>query len=246
MRPQVRSELLKLGSTRTMLGLAAAMTALIATAVVLHGYGLAADDLATGSTQLSFLIGWGAVFGALFAGLLGAMSLTSEITHGTIRPTLLATPRRHRVLAAKAVASAIAGAGFGIVATTTASLAGTIGLGLRGVDSALGTGDYVQFIVGGAVAAALWGVLGLGIGTMVRAQVPAVVGILAWVLFVEGILIENAPDIGRLAPSAVGRAISGLQAGTLLAPTPAFGLLALYGLAALTAARVALTRRDVA
>lgn len=246
MRQHVRSELLKLGSTRTMLGLATAMVTLVALAVVLHGSGLPANDLAAGSEQLSFLIGWGAMFGALFAGLLGAMSLTSEVTHGTIRPTLLATPQRRRVLAAKAVASALAGAGFGIVATATAGIAGTVALNLRNVDNALDTGDYAQFIVGGAIAAALWGVLGLGIGTIVRAQVPTIVGILAWVLFVEGILIDNVPDIGRLAPSAVGRAISGLQAGTLLAPTPAAGLLTLYAVATLTAAGVAATRRDVA
>ena len=60
------------------------------------------------------VFGRGEFLGALFAALLGALSITTEIRHGTIRPTFLFTPRRGRVLWAKVWASVLIGAGFGL------------------------------------------------------------------------------------------------------------------------------------
>jgi hypothetical protein len=47
---------------------------------------------------------------------------------------------------------------------------------------------------------ALWAVAGLGVGALVRNQVPALVGLCAWLLFVENLLVGNVPDAGRFAP----------------------------------------------
>ncbi len=102
MTAQLRAELLKQRSTRTNLSLLSAMLGLVLLAVLLHGLALPAEHLDSTSEQLTVVVGWGEKLGALFAALLGAMSITSEIRHGTIRPTFLVTPRRARVLAAKA------------------------------------------------------------------------------------------------------------------------------------------------
>ncbi|MGH9189139.1 MAG: ABC transporter permease [Acidimicrobiales bacterium] len=246
MKAQLASEMLKLRTTRTTVGLMAGMLALIVTAVALHGYGLPAKDLATRSDQLGFLVGWGEVLGALFAGLLGAMAFTAEIRHGTIRPTLLVMPRRRRVLAAKCAAAGIGGLGFGVVATGAAVVTGRIVLAVRGIDLALGGGDFVAFVTRSAVAAGLWAVIGLGLGAAVRAQVPTMVGLVAWVLFVEQIMVANAPSLGRLAPGALGQAVSGLHPDTLLAPVLAAVVLALYALATMAVGTLATTRRDFA
>lgn len=240
----MRSEVLKVLTTRTAAGLAAAMGGLVALAVALHAYGLPADRLATAEDQLDFLVGWGAVLGALFASLLGALSFTAEVRHGTIRPTLVVTPRRARMVLAKAVAAAGGGAVLGLTGTATAVLAGRVVLAVRGLSWALGAADLALLLGGGAAAAALWGLLGLGVGTVVRNQVPAVVGILAWVLFVEGILVDTAPGVGRLSPGALGQAMSGLRPETLLVPVVAAGLLGAYGAAALAVAVVATNRQD--
>ena len=245
MRARLSSELLKLRSTRTAAGLLGALLGLVVTAVVLHGYGVPSANLEISSGQLTFLVGWGEVLGSLFAGLLGAISFTEEIRHGTIRPTLLVTPRRGRVIASKGLVVMLAGLVFGLVATSAAAVTGRITLAARGLDVALDGGDYLLLIAGGAAAAALWAMIGLGVGATIRSQVPTIVGILAWVLFVEGILVDNAPSLGRFAPGALGQSLSGLHPGTLLAPANGAALLALYALGALATGSVMTIRRDV-
>lgn len=244
MRAQLRAEVLKLRSTRTAVGLLGAMLALVVTAVVLHGYGVPQENLEAPSGQLTLLVGWGEVLGALFAGLLGAMSFTEEVRHGTIRPALLVSPRRGRVVAAKCSASLLAGFVFGLAATGAAAVTGRIALAARGQPVTLDGGDYVLLVAGGAAAAALWAVIGLGVGAMVRSQVPTIVGLLAWVLFVESLLVDNAPGLGRFAPGALGQSISGLHPDTLLAPAVSAIVLALYAAGAVGAGTVATVRRD--
>lgn len=245
MRAQLSSEMLKLRTTRTTTGLLTSMITLVVIAVLLHGYGLPADRLQGSSDQLTFLVGWGALLGALFAGLIGALSFTAEIRFGTIRPTLLATPRRGRVVAAKCLASSAVGFAFGLTATIAAIIAGNIALSARGLDAALARGDYMQLIAGGAISATLWALIGLGVGTVIRSQVPTVVGLLAWVLFVENILVDNAPSAGRFGPSALGQALSGLHPDSLLGPGPGALLLAVYAAAAVALGTASALRHDV-
>jgi ABC-2 type transport system permease protein len=103
--------------------------------------------------------------------------------------------------------------------------------------------------VGAAGAAALWAAIGVGVGALARNQVPTLVGICAWLLFVEGLLagdvIDNLGDIGRLLPGAAAAAVSGQDPGTLLAPAVGLVLLVLYAAAAALAGALALSRRDV-
>jgi len=94
MKAQLRSELYKLRSTWTVASVVAAMLALVTLAVLLHGFGLSASRLTSLPDQRGVFTDVGVNLGALFAGLLGALSITGEIRSGTIRPTLLVTPRR--------------------------------------------------------------------------------------------------------------------------------------------------------
>lgn len=87
MTAHLRAELLKQRSTRTNVGLLATMVGLVLIAVLLHGYGLPAGNVDSRSKQITVLFAWGEVVGSLFAALLGAMSITGEYRHGTIRPT---------------------------------------------------------------------------------------------------------------------------------------------------------------
>jgi ABC-2 type transport system permease protein len=248
-RGQLRAEIVKQRTTGTNLGLLAGMLGLVALAVLLHGFGLPADSFDGASEQLAAALGWGEKLGALFAGLLGAMSITSEFRHGTIRPTFLVAPRRGRVVAAKLMASTLFGAGFGLIAAALAAAVGSAALRARGIGIQLDAGDYALFLAGGAAAAALWAAIGVGIGAIVRNQVPALIGICTWLLFVESIiagdLLTAVGDVTRFAPGAAAAAISGQDPGTYLAPAVGALVLGLYAIvAALGASRS--IRRDVA
>jgi ABC-type transport system involved in multi-copper enzyme maturation permease subunit len=244
MNAQLRSELLKLRTTRTNLWLFAAMVGLVLQVILLHVLGLPAENFDRPSNQLEVL-GRGEMLGTLFAALLGALSMTGEFSHGTIRPTFLVTPRRGRVLMAKVWASALYGSAFGLIAAAVATGAGSAGLTARGLELQLDGGDYALLLAGATAAAALWAAIGVGLGAVLRNQVPAVVGIAAWLLFVEGLFGEQVGlgDIGRFMPGALGMAASGQE--PLLGPGIAVFLLALYTAFAAAGGWVATSRRDV-
>ncbi len=86
-------------------------------------------------------------------------------------------------------------------------------------------------------------------GALVRNQVPALVGICAWLLFFDNLLVGDVAGVGgvgRLLPGAAGKAISGQDPDTLLAPAVGLVLLALYAAAGAVAGSLATSRRDVA
>jgi ABC-type transport system involved in multi-copper enzyme maturation permease subunit len=248
MTAALRSELLKQRTTRTNLVLLAWMIGLVVLVVALHVFSFSAGTLAQRDNQLKVL-GLGTSIGALFGALLGALSITAEIRHGTIRPTFLATPRRARVIAAKVASSVLAGIGIGLLAQALTAGTEAAGLAARGIDIELSASDYAQLLAGGAVAAALFAAIGVGVGAIVRNQVAAVVGLCVWLLFIEPILLGDLPDAGKFAPGASAGALAGaIQtqiASDLVAPALGALLLIAYAAAASTAGAIATVRRDV-
>ena len=92
MRQQMRSELVKLRSTKTNLGLLIGMVGLVLLIVIITGAAVTPAELAKDEHQRA-LFGLG-LAGGFIASLIGVMSITSEFRHGTIRPTFVFTPRR--------------------------------------------------------------------------------------------------------------------------------------------------------
>jgi ABC-2 type transport system permease protein len=144
------------------------------------------------------------------------------------------------------VVIALIGAGFGLAASALAAAVGAGVLGARGIEIQLDAADYALLIGGGAAASALWAAIGVGVGAIVRDQVPALIGIAAWLLFVEGLFGENLVDISKFAPGTLGMAVSGQEPDTLLAPGTSLLLLSLYASVAAAAGSIATTRQDVA
>lgn len=237
---QMRAELLKIRSTRTTLGLLMGMVGLALLFALLTGLLSTAGHLKLKEDQRE-LLGNGTLAG-VFAALAGIMLMTSEYRFGTIRPTVLFTPRRARLIAAKLGAGLLAGLAFAVIGE---GLVFAIGYGIlesRGIRVALTGGDLSQLVLGTLAAVGVWGAIGVGLGATVRHQVAAVITLLAWGFVVENLLFASVPSLGRFGPVHATNAMVGLTADDLLAPA-AGGVVLIAWATVLALAGLTLTKR---
>jgi ABC-2 type transport system permease protein len=246
MNGTVQAEWLKQRTTRTTIGAMLAMLGTIALADIVHILGFTARLIDERAEQRSIMLDVGVGIGLVFAAIGGAIAITSEFRHGTVRSTLLRRPKRAETLIAKAATQVIIGAVTAALAAGFAIGLAAIFLRVRGIDLQLTTGDIGTLIVGAAFGGAMFAVIGLAIGTLVRNQVPVVVGMLLWTLFIETLLRAGVPSVGKFAPGSLARAIAGQTTAALSSSVVAgagLGLLATIGLAA---AHAVFARRDIA
>jgi ABC-2 type transport system permease protein len=244
MTDQLRSEALKLRTTRTAILLVLGAAALTALGAVIEGVSPTADELARESTQRT-------VFGAagstavLFATLLGLLAVTGEFRYGTIQPTLLVEPRRRIVLAAKTVTSVVGGVLLAAACVGVSFAAGLSILAYRDVDFAL-TGAHTPALTLGTIAASgLGGALGVAVGTLIRNQAGAIVALVGYAVAVDAVLFAAAPSLGRYLPGKAGDALTGQPVEHLLAPGPGAVVLLAWTLAILAAAAIRNERSDI-
>jgi ABC-type transport system involved in multi-copper enzyme maturation permease subunit len=235
---QVRAERLKVRSTRTTLGLVVGMILLTLLTLLLSGLLTPADGLSSKTDQLNLLATGGVAL--IFSGLAGVLVITSEYRYGTIRPTFLFTPRRSNVLFAKLTTGLLTGLVFGAAAVGLSLALGSLILSARGIASSLDRGDIALLAGGGLTGISLRGAFGVGLGAIVRNQVAAVIGLLAWDFVINGLLFGLA-----LMPTTAANALMGLKTEHLLSPA-AGGAVLLGWVLTLALAGLALTlRRDV-
>ena len=244
----VAAELLKLRTTRGpyLLALAILVIAGLTAAGIVGAGGLEDDERA-----LSLM---DAVESAsLLAMVLGVVLVTNEYRHGTVTATFLAEPRRERVLVAKLALGALVGAAIGVGAALLGLAVALPWLSSRDeplpVDAELAAAA-ARLVLAYSVAVAL----GVAVGALVHSQLSAVVGVFAWFLVVEQIVIAlsglaadfDDNPVARYLPGSVTDAIVSTGGGDV--PRPAVGIaLALAYVAAIFAAGAAVTvRRDVA
>jgi hypothetical protein len=117
-------------------------------------------------------------------------------------------------------------------------------LSSRGITFALSHRDELLLVLGSIAGSAIFGAIGVALGTIVRNQVGSIIGILAWAFVIENILFGVVPSVGRFVPGEAANALQGSTADHLLAPAVG-GLVLLAWLAVLTAIGLAWTaRRD--
>lgn len=239
------AETLKLRTTRTSAGLGAALVGIITLAALVHVLGFDRQLLGGAVEQRRTLSDIGVTMGLTFATISGALAITGEYRHGTLRSTVLKQPGRLAVLRAKAATQAAAGAVIGAAAAGYATAITAAFLSARDLHLALDGPQVVRLVAGTAAGGAACALVGLAIGTMVRSQVPVVVGIPVWALFGENLLRAGLPSIGRFAPGSLGRAIAAPGEGVLASPSMAAAALAAVAAALLGAAAVTFARRDI-
>ena len=243
MTGQIRSEFLKIRSTRTTIGLVVGLIALVLLFVLLTGLLTHPGSLSASQDQRNFL-GIGSL-ASIFAALAGILVVTSEYRFGTIRPTFVFTPRRWVVLTAKYAASMLAGVVFAVIGQ---GLSLAIGLGIlsgRGIHRSLGWGSIAQLGLGTVAAAALWGGIGVGVGALVRNHIGAVIGVLVWVFVVENLLFGFVPSVGRFTPGRAQDALTGMTADHLLPAAAGGAVLVAWSLGLFAAGLAATQARDV-
>jgi ABC-2 type transport system permease protein len=192
--PLLRAELLKLRTTRTFVALVGAALALSLLVVVLatvlgdHYSRNEVRDLFTGD------------FSGLFILLLGVIGMAGEWRHRTITSTVLAAPRRVRLLAAKVSSYALAGAVLSLVVTVVIMLVGTLILSSRG-ETTVGAGDLADVLWRNLVVAAAFGALGVCVGGLLRNPIVAIIVLLSLAFVVEPAVLGLAPNVGRFGPT---------------------------------------------
>lgn len=222
------------------------------------GEDLPVIDLASASAQLDTLnplgasMGGGSIGIALIAiALLGVLAGTSDDRYGGIVGAVLASPRRGRIVLAKAGAVGLAGIvlGAAMAVVSLLTLLGT--LALTGMPLAASAGDIAAASGRGVLAVACLAVLGLAVGILLRTQLVGVVTMIA-VLIAEPMIAGITQLLsGGGAAGWTGFLPVALVQNVIRGGSPELGLAVVAaGLAALTAAALAaatfaLSRRDV-
>ncbi len=189
----LQAELLKLRTTRTFAALIGSATVVSLLVLVL---GTTLSDFETEEDVRAAFAG---DFTGLFILLLGAMGMAGEWRHKTITSTILAAPDRLRLLVAKAVSYAMAGVVVSFVITAALMIVGTVILSSRD-QVTLDSATLLDIMWRNLVVSAYLGALGVLIGTIVRSQVVAIVGILIFAFVVEFTLFGLVPDVAKFSP----------------------------------------------
>lgn len=138
-----------------------------------------ADDLVDGVTGTMVLT-------ALLLGVIGALNLTGEFSHQTIRVTYAATPQRSKVLIAKAVITLIATLAMAAVIAFFTYLVGSLILSGRDAEVTLSGNDKAA-LLGVIVLSGLLALLGYGLGLLIRNSPATVTILILWPLLLENI-----------------------------------------------------------
>jgi ABC-type transport system involved in multi-copper enzyme maturation permease subunit len=251
----VRSEwtkLVSLRSTWVTLGAVAVLTVGLSGAI---GYGIS-DAIAGGDPAPTVADAVGATFlpvdfFVLVLGVFGVLHMSGEYGSGLIRATLTAVPRRWPVLCAKAVVQVAVTAP--VMAVTCLASFLVCQAFLRADGPSLGSTGVPGAIVGAAACPVLMGLLGLGIGALMRNTAVAITTLVAALFVVPALLGPALPGdredaVMKYVPTVAGQAMYSVDGGggpfETLSPGPSAAVLVGWAALVLTAGVALLRRRD--
>jgi ABC-2 type transport system permease protein len=216
---------------------------LLALAVISDPHGPGSDFDAAGFSMV------GMFFAQLIIGAAGVLVISAEYSTGTIRTTLTATPQRLAMLTAKTLVFAVVTVIVSMVTTFVAFLGTQPILDTKNLGTSLSEGQSLRIVVGGALYVAVVGLLGLGLGTILRSTAFAVSTVVG-LLFVLPIVTAFVPQSWRegwvkyLPGNAGGGMFSSTSDPTALGPWSGLAVIAGWALLALVVGAVLLRRRD--
>ncbi|MGH3192584.1 MAG: ABC transporter permease [Streptosporangiaceae bacterium] len=250
----LRSEWTKLRSVRSTfwaltvtvvlgVGLGAAISAAAA-----HGYARSSvsGKLSWDPTAISLS---GLAIAQLGIAVLGVLSISSEYSSGMIRASLIAVPKRGRVLAAKSLVLAAVTFVVGEVTSFAAFFAGQALTGGHAPHAALGDPGVARAVAGGGLVLAALAVLSVATGALLRHPAAGIASLIA-VTLVLPVIAQALPDSWRNPVTEFWPTYAGGQLTTVyhaahtLQPWPGFGVLCLFVAIVYAIAWTLLDRRD--
>jgi ABC-type transport system involved in multi-copper enzyme maturation permease subunit len=250
----VLSEWTKLRTVRsTVFSLSAAVGFLIGFAILVpevvvhHWPPQNARDAATFDPVGASLVG--GFFAQLAFGVLGVLIITGEYSTGMIRATLSAVPKRIPVLWAKALVYGLTCLVLASVAQLSAFFIGQAILSSKDIDIAFGDPHVARTVLGGALYFMGVGLLGLGLGALLRNTAGAITSLFG-LLFVVPTVVHFLPGswshtVEKYLPANAGTVIMNMRPDPeALGPWTGLLVFFLYAVVALVLAGVSLVRRD--
>lgn len=250
--PLLRSELRKLATTRMPLAFVAVLAVIAAVNAAAVTWGTDFDGsktfVSTSADQRS-LIAFGSN-AVIIAGLFGAIAVAREYGHGTVIPTFLSSPRRHRAVLAQYGAVATGGALIGLVGAALTVLAVALALTTTEFSFMVSTAGVVRVLAAATYAGAAGAVLGAGIGAVVRNAGGAVTGTVLALIVAPPLTVQLINDASSWVPAPLAIALAGVdpEAASVERLPNAFGamvVLAMWALVPALIGMVTVGRRDV-
>ena len=256
----LRSEMIKLRTTRMWWGLLLGTLGLVALNVLpsallagqSFGPGILTTPPLSDPAGLTAAYGSGYQAGYLMALLLGVVIGAVDLRHRTATQTFLATPQRGRVVVAKMIVGALAGMLYGAVTQVTTVLVAAPVVVAKGAPLRLGDATILPSLALGVPGVALWAVVGVALGILLRNQIAAILVALFYV-FVGDFLLAGALSLldlswlARFTPNNASTAIvQGITGFELLPWWGGVGVLLLYGVVISTLGWLVGRHRDIA
>jgi ABC-2 type transport system permease protein len=250
----LRSEWVKLRSVRSTFW---ALTVTVVLGVALGAVISAVTAHAYAKFSVSQKLSWdptgvsqsGVAIASLAIVVLGVLCISSEYSSGMIRTSLIAVPKRGRVLAAKSLV--FAGVTF-VVGEITCFAAFFLGQALisgHAPHAGLGDPGVARAVVGGGLYLAALAVLSVAVGTLLRHPAAAIACMIA-VLLVLPLIAQALPDswrnpVNEFWPTQAGSQLTSVyHSAHTLQPWTGFGVMCLFVAIVYAIAWTLLDRRD--
>lgn len=194
----IKAELLKMRTTWTAWGLLIALVPYVALNAFIQFatyHFTTADNQPQGQPPSPALTDPEAIRGVLSGALsartlvllLGILMITTEFRHMTVTPTFLSSPQRSMVVGAKLSAGAIVGVIFAAAALLVDIVTGSICYAIVGETFTLSVDKAPQAILGIFLVIVTFTLIGIGLGTLLKNQIAAILVGLGWTLAAEKI-----------------------------------------------------------
>ncbi|HEY2298845.1 MAG TPA: ABC transporter permease [Jatrophihabitans sp.] len=191
----IRAEFLKLRTTQVWFWLllgAVAVTVLLIVAQL-----ASSDGVKTYPDAVNALTASGSAYVVVF--VLGVLGVTTEFRYQTITQTVLTTPSRWSLITAKLITYGLVGAIYALICVAVEMAVALPWLSSKNIDISLTSEHVPRALLGVFATVALFGIVGLGVGALIRNQIVAVTVGVIFLLVINNVLLA-IPGVRHVFP----------------------------------------------